>query len=254
MKKVLFVILLVVLVSGASLAELFDINFLALGTAKLKVRDKASGQPLWSSTLKIQKMTAQGQNYVYLEENGGGVYGKDKIQQVWKTQTYLKPVGKKLIPCQVVSVFKDQNGQTVTSVQKDYNQTDKKIYCQVNGKSSAFNFKPDVVDKESLGNALQNFPFGQKKTAELSLLTPEPTLYHITIKDWGIEDVKVGDKTVRCNKLEMIVDLGALSIFGAFVPKTYFWFEKDAPYSFVKYEGLESGLGTPYIVMERVIE
>jgi hypothetical protein len=34
------------------------------------------------------------------------------------------------------------------------------------------------------------------------------------------------------------------------LPKTYLWFTVKEPHFWVKYEGLESGFASPYVVME----
>jgi len=35
-----------------------------------------------------------------------------------------------------------------------------------------------------------------------------------------------------------------------FYPKTYFWFKAAEPHTWIRYQGLENGPGTPEIVME----
>jgi hypothetical protein len=79
--------------------------------------------------------------------------------------------------------------------------------------------------------------------------TREDKVYSLTLHYKGTEKITVPAGTFECYKLEMTVDLGLLGIVSAFVPKTYFWYRaKDQQW--IKYEGLESGLGTPYIVMQ----
>ncbi len=82
------------------------------------------------------------------------------------------------------------------------------------------------------------------------MLTDEPAFYNMTLVNKGVEPVDVGGKTIDCYKIQMIPDLGFLGIFAPFVPKTYFWYRVASPHDFIRYEGLESGLNTPYIVMQ----
>ena len=53
--------------------------------------------------------------------------------------------------------------------------------------------------------------------------------------------------------MELILDLGLLNLLTKyFLPKTYMWFTVKEPHTWVKYEGLESGLGSPYVMMELI--
>jgi hypothetical protein len=127
---------------------------------------------------------------------------------------------------------------------------DKKVLCGDGDAKWEFEFKDDLVDTENLSTCLENYPFAEERDLECHLLTHAPMLYRITMKYQGRETLTLAGRSVECYRLEMVPDLGMLSIFGAFVPKTYFWYETAAPHKFVRYEGLESDLGTPYIVMQ----
>jgi hypothetical protein len=48
----------------------------------------------------------------------------------------------------------------------------------------------------------------------------------------------------------MIPHLGMLNVIRPFLQKTYFWFTVAAPNNWIRYQGLESGPGTPEVVME----
>ncbi len=231
-------------------AEVFDIRHLDEGTGILKTREKSNGKHLWESTIKMQIMKHEGQSYLYIEENGEGTYNNN--YRIWRTQSYFYFEDSRLIPYQVKSVLKDKSGKIVETIEKFYDRENKEITCKINHKIESFEFKEDIVDKENLGICLGNYPFEEKRDFVFHLLTHEPTLYKITLKYRGQETVTVEDKEYECHKIEMIPDLGLLNIFGAFVPKTYFWYETKAPHEFVKYEGLESGLGTPYVIMDEI--
>jgi len=44
--------------------------------------------------------------------------------------------------------------------------------------------------------------------------------------------------------------MGAINLFSSFFPKTYFWVSAAEPREIIRYEGLESALGTPYITLD----
>jgi hypothetical protein len=246
MKKLLSALLLTLFVAGTALAGQVTVTHIAEGARGLKAKDKASGQPLWTSRVNTRKMTnAKGEPFLYIEDNGSGIYGKDKTAKSWKTVTYVRISGDNLVPYSVKQTVKDSAGKVVFTLEKSYNAAAKKVYCTVNGQPKSFNFQSDLLDKEMLGQVLMNYPL-DKPEITFNFLTHEPAQYKMTLKYLGAEVMN----GANCYKLEMIPDLGALNLLGAFVPKTYFWYKKALPHDFVRYEGLESGLGTPYIVME----
>lgn len=251
MKKI-FVFLLVSCFFAVSLsyAEVFEINYMRKGTETLKAREKSSGKDLWQSKILTQKMEHKGETYLYIKEEGAGIYGKDKKYKSWVSEAYYTFKEKRATPYQTKLVYRDGKGKIIHTVNKYYDLGKKKVICRVNGEEKVFKFKNDLIDKELLGTALQNYPFDEKRDVAFYLLTNEPTLYKITVKYRGQETIKVGKSMVKCHKLQMIPDLGLLNLLGAFVPKTYFWYKTTMPYSYVRYEGLESGLGTPYIVLD----
>lgn len=258
MKKIVLLGLLLSFITGLAYAEVFKVTNIDYGITKIKATEKSSGTYLWKSITNDQKINYKGQEMVYSEQTGEGMY--DKKYQSWLSKAFFILDGTKITPYQVIIVFKDKDGAVIQTVEKYYDQPKKKILGIVKDgndkvvKSKEFDFKDDIVDTENVGICLRNFPFEEKRDVYFNLLTDEPTLYGINMKYLGTENVTVNGKEVPCYKLQMVVDLKALSIFGAFIPKTYFWYEVKAPHDFVRYEGLESGLGTPYIVREIVAD
>jgi hypothetical protein len=97
-----------------------------------------------------------------------------------------------------------------------------------------------------------NYPFKEKRGLDFYLLTHAPAMYKVNARYKGKERIVVGNQEVDCYKLQMLPDLGFFNFLRVFIPKTYFWFEAKPPHFLVRYEGLESGLGTPYVVVEIV--
>lgn len=246
MKSKILTLVMVILIAAAGRAEVMKITDLSLGSQGLKASDKASGKALWKSVVKtVKTANDKGEPFLMIEENGSGIYGKEAKQQSWHSAAYFWIKGDQLIPYQVKQVYKDPNGQVIGTVDKYYDQKNKQVACKINGSAKQSDFPADLVDKELLGTTLINYPLDRRQVS-FHLLTHEPTLYRIDMKYLGNETMG----GVECYKLQMIPDLGMLNLLGAFVPKTYFWYSLKAPHKFVRYEGLESGLGTPYIVME----
>lgn len=239
------------IISNVSIAENFIIKTVPTGTAYISTSDKSSGDDLWSTKTTIQKVSYKGRPMVYVEDKGQGIWGNDKKNETWVTRSYFYLNGTTITPFQVDSTFKDIDGNIVQKLNKYYDSAKGKIICVVNGETKNFNFPSDVLDKEDLAVGLANYPFEEKRDFIFHLFTHEPAMYTMTAKFLGQDPVMVSGKNVDCYKFRLIPDLGAANIFGAFVPATYFWVEVAPPHGFVRYEGLESGLGTPYIVMQK---
>lgn len=246
MNRISISLLICLVFNGSIAAEIIKVEKIDEGVKVTEAREKSSGKKLWQSKLSISQIDFDGQPFVYLEDIGQGKYGPGKNEVTWHTTSYIRRVGDQLVPYQVKVIFRDKQGKVIKKLEKHYNSEAKKVICLSKDGERKFDFKPDLIDREIFGIVLRNFPFEDKEGVELHLLTHEPIMYKISMKNKGKELVE----GVECYKLEMAPDLGALSIFGAFVPKTYFWYTVEEPRQFVRYEGLESGLGTPYIILE----
>ena len=250
MKKVIVALCVLVMAGSLAYGEVFKLDNLALNKARgIKTSDKSSGKALWTSRTTSKKIVDKGQTFLYITDDGAGIFGKDKTYKTWHSDAYYKLAGNLAIPYDGKLVYKDKDGTVVMTIKKDYYPADTKAVVTINSQPKEFVMRSDLIDKELVGTALANYPFDNPRDFVFYMLTNEPTVYKMTLKYRGVEKINGVDSY----KLEMIPDLGALGIFGAFVPKTYFWYTTSAPHEFVRYEGLESGLGTPYIVMESVL-
>jgi hypothetical protein len=235
-----------------------DINAPVLfdGSHSLKVTEKESGKYRWKNTVVYKKVKDEnGQMLLSIRETGAGLFGKDNQNVTWVNQTYAILEGTNLAPYSTSVTMKDSAGKVVLELEKAYDRKTKKVSCTKNGKDSFYDFYNDLVDKDMVGIAMMNYPFDKKEANpnySFHLLTHEPAMYKMDVKFIGTENLTINGKAVSCYKIQMIPDLGLMNVAGAFVPKTYFWYEAKAPHNFVRYEGLESGLGTPYIVMDSV--
>ncbi|KPJ69553.1 hypothetical protein AMJ44_03580 [candidate division WOR-1 bacterium DG_54_3] len=249
---ILSVNLIVLASANPGYAEISKINNINGKTFTIKSTVKSSGRERWQSQGKIQILNYQGRTYIYFEEKGEESSGKTKSNKTWKSSVYSCLDGEEIIPYQIKLVLKNKRGEIIENVDKFYDRESKKVTCNVNGKVKDFEFKENMADKQNLALWLMNYPFKEKRDLTFHLLTHAPAMYAMTMKYQGIERLRVRDQGIDCYKLEMLPDLGILNFLRIFYPKTYFWFEIAPPHNFVRYEGLESGIGTPYVVVEAV--
>jgi len=148
MKKTAVAFLALALFACSALANIYPLNSWHEGNVRLKARDKASGKPLWQSTVKTIRTTFNGQPYLYVVDEGQGQYGSDGKMKSWKTESYSLIEGKKLVPYQVKQVFKDPSGRVISSLQKDYDRAGKTVNCLINGRPQSYPFQSDLIDRE----------------------------------------------------------------------------------------------------------
>ncbi len=249
-KQIASLIATTILLTLPVLADTYQIDMLYSGTVHLKAREKASGLPLWQSTVRTYKTSFEGRPFLYVVEEGQGKYGADHKNLSWRSESYSLIEDGKVIPYQVKQTFKNPDGDIVSSLQKDYNRAEGKVICQINGRQKTYDFPADLIDREILGLYVRNFPFGQHREVPFHLMTNEPSEYKISLKDLGPEKIKIDDQEYLCYKLQLLLDMGAINLFSGLFPKTYFWVNAVEPHEVIRYEGLESGMGTPYITLD----
>ena len=245
--RLYYVFLVLIIISRAAALEMNDVPLIK-ETFILKSYEKETGKERWSSVIEGQAVNYQGKNYIYFQEKGVS----RSADKYWSSTSYSVVRDSKLIPLSVKVLISNRAGETLESVNKYYDWDTKNIICNNNGKVTQFDFKSNMADKQNLGLILMDYPFENKKDVTCHLLTNEPAEYEIFVKYRGKEKVMIGDEEAECYKLEMVFNLGLLNIFGVFIPKFYLWYEVKSPHNFVKYEGLESGMGTPYVVVSRI--
>jgi len=114
-----------------------------------------------------------------------------------------------------------------------------------------FEIKGPVCDDITMFCFLKSYAANRdkEKFKNFYLLTNEPKLYKVDIKNRGTEDLKLPIGTVKAIKLQLMADLGPVTEIAAkIVPPTYFWYKNQYPYDWLQYEGKESGLKSANVV------
>lgn len=231
-------------------------------TDEVMALDKKSGAFLWSSLDSFEKgkekQKEKGKEiektFLRYFQKGSGKYGGSKDPIKWEIEgyyyadPYIRPYhSQKKIFSNKGKLLKIDTLYFDAKAGKIYFSSEDKISKKTTRQT--FKLEKDIIDKYAMGTALSSYPFAKKKDFTFHYISDEPKVYSLTLHYKGKEKITVPAGTFECYKLEMTVDLGLLGIVSAFVPKTYFWYRvKDQQW--IKYEGLESGLGTPYIVMQ----
>jgi len=221
------------------------------------VASTTKGTARWKADWTMEPWQVGGKNAVRFTEKGKGQYWPFEPEVQWSLESIWLADGN-FFPLHFEKTIRDGQGSVVAVETKNFERAaGKATFERRNEKgekeTSVFSVSADALAIEGIAGILQNFPFGKAgSSASLGghFLSNEPKLYDVTIEDRGTERLKTKAGTVDCYKLEVVPHLGLLNVFKVFYPKSYFWFSVAAPHSWVRYQGLENGPGSPEIVIE----
>jgi len=207
------------------------------------------------STKRIYK---DGEIFYKFTQKGSGDY--DKYKDVfWEVEAEIKEKEGFLYPAYTIHTIKDKkNNDIIVRYEKRYDYKKKRVYYLAANnegkvlKKKVFPIKGKTVDDFTMVYFLRSFisHLGEKGYRSFYLLTSEPRLYKIDIKVIGKENIKLPIGEREAIKIRIVPNLGLLTgIAKALVPPTYLWFEKEVPHIWLKYEGLESGLGSALVIL-----
>jgi len=107
-----------------------------------------------------------------------------------------------------------------------------------------FKFNRDVVTRLSLGLYAQKFLKDGKMSEKLQMVSEEPNVYNIELRREGKEVIEVSGRKISAYRLCVDPELGALNFVKKFFPKSYAWHSARPEYGWLKYSGLEGGVGS----------
>ena len=214
--------------------------------------EKNSGTERWRVDWRMEKVQKDGKIILEIKEHGYGVYGNREEKISWSMETFLE-YGDSLQTIRSRKEIKNIEEEAIEIVSKKFDVEQGVVEFErkdlISDKVYSHFSKPGstVIGPENIALALQGTDLAEGYKTDFYLCTDEPKLYEVTAKCSRKEKIVVAEKEVECYKVEIIFHLGLWKIF---VPKTYFWYTVDKPHRWTRYEGLESGRGTPKVVME----
>ncbi|MEE8584048.1 MAG: DUF3108 domain-containing protein [Acidobacteriota bacterium] len=216
------------------------------------VATDTKGRQRWRSRWSMEPLMKDGLDMVRLTEEGQGVYSPFKKPVRWSFESWWL-AGPPLQPSRVEKRIRDLEGNLLLTrtIEFDWEAGRARVESrrgQSRPEVKTVAVPPGTWIPEGMAVALRQMDFQEGKTLHVHLLTDEPKLYKVRFKGAGRETVNTPDGPLECYKLRMEVELGFLTLFKFLLPDTYLWFGVDPPHMWVRYQGLESGRGSPKIV------
>ncbi|HWP35570.1 MAG TPA: hypothetical protein VNM66_08235, partial [Thermodesulfobacteriota bacterium] len=212
------------------------------------------GQPRWRAEWGLERTVVDGRTALRLTEAGRGHYAPFEQEVRWTVEALWIAEGR-FAPLRVERVVRDPAGRLLLRETKTFEASAGTVRVEredaAGGRSAAeLAVPPDTLAVEGLATALRALPLDPPRTVETHLLTGEPRLYAVGFEPRGREAVRTPAGLFDCYRIEMVPRLGLLGFLRVVVPRTFFWLTASPPHRWVRYEGLEAGLGTPHIVIE----
>ena len=221
------------------------------GSSVVTSKDKRSG---WEAMWGMEELQIQGKKAVRFTETGSGrlsAYPQEvrwSVRSVWLAESGFRPLDTE-------KTISATDGKVLLVERKhfDHDKGTVQFERRREGKpaeTKSLDVPDDTLAIEGLAGVLRfaNVPKSRSLTAHV--LTNEPEVYSVSFEWKDEESVKTRAGEFHCYKVEMIPRLGVLNVIRPFLQKTYFWFTVASPHNWIRYQGLESGPGTPEVVME----
>ena len=197
-------------------------------------------------------------NTYLLKEKGQGNYGK--FQNIkWEIESKMELKNNLLCPLCTISNVKDMDGNNIFTFRKEYDYENNKITVRKTDaqaniiESVDFPLKNNTADFVTLVFSLKPFiqKADRKEILKFNLLSSEPRLYKVIARIEKEETIKISGRELETIKVKLTLDKGVLNVLLAkLIRPAFIWYEKDFPHAWLRYEGLESGKNSPYVIIE----
>jgi len=217
---------------------------------------KENSEPRSSFSSSIEKVFRDAKIFYKFYQKGNGDYDKYKTI-TWESAIEMEEKNKFLQVIYSRRTIKDKDGNIIIKHEKRFDYDKQKIYYTASDRNGAiikkeiFPIKGLTVDNEGLISFMTTFAAhpNDKRYKSFYLISNEPRLYRINVKTMKPEVLELNAGKINAIKLRLIPDMGLLtSISNALIPPTFIWYTAQSPYTWLKYEGLETGLGSAHIL------
>jgi Protein of unknown function (DUF3108) len=217
------------------------------------VATDSNGKPRWSAEWTMEPASANGRPAVRFTEKGRGRYTPYETTVNWTLES-LWQADRNYRPLEFDKTFRNNDGTIIATEKKTFNLISGEVRFERNvdnkAQTKVLEVPSDTIAVEGIAAVLRAVPFDSGRPFRIHLLTNEPKLYDTTVEPRGRERVHTPAGDIECYKVQLVPHLGILNLVRPFLPKTYLWFSVAPPHFWVRYEGLEAGLGTPQITLE----
>lgn len=254
MKRVLMVMLLIVICATSARAQNVS-PLLMFDREVIEAEYTQNNKHYASLRTSIERVTTKPPIQYELKARGAGRYGNRKDVQ-WEKRALVEERAGQLFTLESSTKIFNRNGYLLKEYRNYFDEQEGTITNQeLNNTGNVVNeyfypIKGPSCDEVTMPFFLKVYARNKENVdyRQFYLITNEPRLYDVNIRDRGVETLSLPAGTFKAIKLQLIADLGPLTeIVAQIIPRTYIWFAEDHPHEWLKYQGMDTGYGTPYV-------
>lgn len=214
-----------------------------------------TNRPYGSGQITLRRFQDRERIRYHLIIEGRGNY--DTFHNVrWRKTALLEERRAWLYTLKSSIQIRSLDGHPLVQYQKDFDYAAHKvIYHKINKyghivRQKEFPIQGRICDEVTMIYFLKVFAAlgGKDESPKFYLLTSEPRLYHVWIKNPKRERLSLPLGEVEAVRLQLIADVGPLTDLAVrIVPPTFVWFAAHHPYTWLQYEGMDAGYGSPKV-------
>lgn len=192
------------------------------------------------------------ENSFEIKESGQGAFHQFDLVD-WHIHATGAIKNHQLIQHDSLCTIHDLQGAILYEARKTFHYDKKEIIIEINDytnprrarkRNFTYPLKGLTVDEACLKTFVKSFvpDLEGKGFSSFYFITFEPALYRVLVKPEGHETLQIAGHQYDCVKIRLIADMGILAhVFDRYVPPTFLWYEKNYPFRWIQYQGLETG-------------
>ena len=192
-----------------------------------------------------------------IKTSGRGAFYKYKNAQIL-VESRLGTQGDFLKPMTTMIRIVDLDDHRALTRETRFDYEKKKIFIRSFDektkvlKNYVFRIKGPTVDYASLFYFLKPYiaRLAKNKIQHFYLLSFESRMYGVNLKFVKKEILNLPGGRRNSVKVRLIADFVKVgeAVFDKIIPPTFIWFQDQSPYAWLKYQGMETGYPSPYII------
>lgn len=210
------------------------------------------GNRRWQATAEIRHK--EGDIFTITERMKGVYTGFDGTIS-WVATTDFERTKDAVKPLNMDQRIFDEGGRPIAISRQEYNYAGKVVTCTYEDlvkktvSKKKFTFSKGIINRLLQGLCGQKFIEAGQVSREIQVISPEPALYTLELRMVGAEEIEVNGRKRKAYKLCFDPMLGIFNFVKVFLPKAFVWHSAEPIYEWLKYDGLESGVNSPEVVI-----
>jgi hypothetical protein len=220
------------------------------GAAVARAKD---GSVRWKNRWTMAKTNIGGRPVIRFTEAGEGIRANFErpvswtIVSTWSNEGIPRPLDSE-------ATYRDASDRVLLTDKRSFDWSRKhlRVVRTAEGekpKEEVLQLREDLLMVDGIAGVLRGLDFNSARPLAAHLIGSDLKIYEVRLEVRGRERIQTASGTVETFKVELVPHLGLLDLFRFLYPKTHFWFRVDAPHTWVRYEGLEDGPGSPEIIL-----